>query len=356
MAYSSTSARVAAVFAALSLAAAACSGGDEATADTTAATEAPTTQTTAAPTTTTTAKPRSVTDGAPFTGLPVPAGVDLSGPALAVKIDNHPDARPQTGLDQADMVMEMRAEGVTRFLAVFHSQQPSPVGPVRSSRTSDFDLLRGLSMPLYASSGGNNYVASGLRSLPIYPITALTTNAYFRDNVHAAPHNLYANTPDLFALAPEEAGPPSPWFSYRAEGADLPTTATPVTGPVIVAYPGGPIVTNTWDSATNGWLRTQDGRPHTTIDGDQLSPENVVIMETVYVVSPADSASPELVSIGSGKAYVLTAGHVIEGRWERELAEDPPTLTDDSGDPILLTPGRTWILYPEDAGTLLPES
>ncbi len=254
------------------------------------------------------------------------------------------------------MVIEMRAEGVTRFLAVFHSQNPSPIGPVRSSRTSDFDLLKGLSEPLYASSGGNNYVASGLRSLPITAVTALTEKLYFRDNIHAAPHNLYANSEDLFALAPEGAKTPTPWFAYRAEGTDLPDSATAITGPVTIAFPGGPIVTHTWDAATSGWLRTQDGRPHTTIDGDQLSPENVVIMETVYVQSPADAISPELVSVGSGKLYVLTDGHVIEGRWERETAEVPPTLTDDDGDPILLTPGRTWVLYPEDAGTLLPQS
>lgn len=349
----SNTARLFAVFTALSLTAAACSGGDEATVETTVETTTP--PTTEAPVETT-EKPAPFVGGAPFTGLEAADGVDLNRPALAVKIDNHPDARPQSGLDQADMVIEMRAEGVTRFLAVFHSQNPSPIGPVRSSRTSDFDLLKGLSEPLYASSGGNNYVASGLRSLPITAVTALTEKLYFRDNIHAAPHNLYANSEDLFALAPEGAKTPTPWFAYRAEGTDLPDSATAITGPVTIAFPGGPIVTHTWDAATSGWLRTQDGRPHTTIDGDQLSPENVVIMETVYVQSPADAISPELVSVGSGKLYVLTDGHVIEGRWERETAEVPPTLTDDDGDPILLTPGRTWVLYPEDAGTLLPQS
>ncbi len=353
MTNSSKTSRLFAVLVALSLGAAACSGGDEATVETTVATTTP--PTTEAPTTTE-APPEPYTGGAPFTGLEAAAGIDLNRPALAVKIDNHPDARPQTGLDKADMVLEMRAEGVTRFMAVFHSQDASPIGPVRSSRTSDFDLLKGLSEPLYASSGGNNYVASGLRGLPIIAVTALTEKLYFRDNIHAAPHNLYANSEDLFELTPVNSTHPTGWFSYRGEGTDLPDSAVAITGPVTIAYPGGPIVTHTWDAATSGWLRTQDGRPHTTVDGDQLSPENVVIMETVYVQSAADAVSPELVSVGSGKLYVLTDGHVIEGRWERETAEEPPTLTDDDGDPILLTPGRTWVLYPEDAGTLLPQS
>lgn len=341
---------------AVSLLAASCSGSDADSADTTAA---PTTTSevateTTSEATTTTASAQAVDGGAPLTGEEIAVGTDLSYPALAVKIDNHPDARPQTGIDMADVVFEMRAEGVTRFMAVFHSQQPSPIGPVRSSRTSDFDLIRGLSNPLYASSGGNDYVARGLRSLPMYGVTALTSRAYFRGTDHRAPHNLYANSPDLFSLAPDDAGPPTPWFKYRAEGTDLVSTARPITGAVTIAYKEGPIVTHTWDEATGGWLRTQDGRPHTTVEGDQLSPENVVIMAAKYIVSPADSASPELISVGGGTLYVLTDGNAIEGTWTRETAESAPVLLDADGTEILLTPGRTWVLYPEEGQVRLP--
>ncbi|MEL6984491.1 MAG: DUF3048 domain-containing protein, partial [Actinomycetota bacterium] len=151
---------------------------------------------------------------APYTGLPTDPEV-LDRSALVVKVDNHPRARPQTGLDQADIVFDLRAEGVTRFAAVFHSQIPDPVGPVRSSRTSDFDLLRGLDNPLYASSGANDYVASGLRSLPIVELTNRTRGEYFRDFGRPAPHNLYVNGTDLYALAPDDLPEPQPWFPYR---------------------------------------------------------------------------------------------------------------------------------------------
>ncbi len=292
-----------------------------------------------------------VTDGAPLTGVPAPAGVDLDRPALAVKIDNHPDARPQAGLDQADLVFEARVEGITRFLAIFHSQAPSPVGPVRSSRTSDFDVLRGLNTPLYSSSGGNDYVANALKSLPIYSVTALSRTEYFRDGSRPAPHNLYTNAPDLFALAPDSAEPPTAWFSYRLPTTSLPDTATPTAGPVTVAYRSGPNVTFTWDAALEGWARTQDGRPHTSNTGDQLAPENVVIMVADYVTSPADASSPELVSVGTGQLFVLTDGAVIEGSWSRDAADAKPVLTDTAGDPIALTPGITWVLYPESGNT-----
>jgi hypothetical protein len=289
---------------------------------------------------------------APLTGM---AGEgDLDRPALAAKIDNHPNARPQTALDQADLVFEARAEGVTRFLAVFHSESPSPFGPVRSSRTSDFDLLRGLDTPLYSSSGGNDYVANGLRSLPIIEVTAISQSSYFRDGSRPAPHNLFVNADDLFALAGDDAIAPSPWFDYRTAGEALNDSAAMTEGSVTIRYRGSPVVTHTWSSARAGWLRTQDGRPHTTVTGDQLAPENVVVLVTSYVTSAADSASPELVSVGSGQAFVLTDGAVIEGTWNRPTASDKPELIDLDGQPIKLTPGRTWVLYPESGQVDIP--
>lgn len=346
---------------AASLVAASCSNssdvevGDSTTTTTESVQETTTTEA-VEETTTTEAGPDLVTDGAPLTGLPIDAGVSLDHPALAVKIDNHPDARPQSGLEAADLVFEMRVEGITRFLAVFHSQQPTPVGPVRSSRTSDFGLLRGLDNPLYASSGGNDYVASALRDLPIYSVTAMSRTEYFRDGSRPAPHNLYTNTPDLFELAPADATAPEPWFSYRSDGSPLPGSARPITEAVTIAYRTGPLITHTWDESLGGWARTADGRPHTDVDGDQLAPENVVIMVASYVTSPADSRSPELVSTGTGQAFVLTAGNVIEGTWSRETVGDKPVLLDSAGQPVALTPGRTWVLFPESGNVRLPTS
>ena len=332
---------------------AACSSGEDevvassepapsTTASTTTTTEPPTTTTTVE--TTTTIDPRSI---APLTGVVVASDVDLDRPALVLKIDNHPNARPQTGLDQADIVFDLRAESVTRFTAVFHSRIPDPAGPIRSSRTSDFDLLRGLDNPLYGSSGGNDYVISALRSIETIAVTNQTRSEYFRQGGRPAPHNLYVNGSDLYALAPDEVTRPDPWFTYRAEDEPLADTAVPAAGEVTVAFRGGPTVGFTWDPAVPGWRRTQSGSPHTTVDGLQLAPQNVVIMVTSYVVSPADPVSPELVSTGSGELLVLTDGHVVSGTWERQDATDKPTLLDSAGQPISLVPGQTWVLYPE---------
>ncbi len=283
----------------------------------------------------------------PFTGLIAPNAEAISRPVLMVKVDNHPRARPQTGLDKADMVFDVRAEGVTRFAAVFQSVVPDPVGPVRSSRTSDFDLLLGFERPLYASSGGNANVAAGFRRLPIVEVTNLTRREYFRNSGRPPPHNLFVNASDLYALAPEDISPPEPWFTFAGPDRLLPEGAQPLTGPVTVNFRGSPVVTHTWDPTLKGWLRTQDGNPHVTSNGEQLAPENVVIVVTDYGASSADPRSPDVRSTGSGSLVVLTDGHAIVGTWQRDKATDPFMLLDTGGDDIELSPGRTWILMPE---------
>lgn len=295
-------------------------------------------------------------DAYPLTGRPAPNSDAATRPVLMMKIDNHPRARPQVGLYLADLVFDLRAEGVTRFAAVFQSAIPDPVGPVRSSRTSDFDLLRGFDQPLYGSSGGNANVAAGLRSLPIVELTNLTRREYFRNRSRPAPHNLFVNGSELYGLAPDNVPAPKPWFRFGPRGRNLGSTAVAVTGPVTVSFRGSPVVTHTWDGSVGGWLRTQDGKPHMSIDEAQgteiqLAPANVVVMVTDYQASPADPRSPEVRSTGDGPAVVLTDGRAVVGSWQRESATDPLALVDGNGDEVTLTFGQTWVLMAEKGQT-----
>ncbi len=329
-------------------------GADEA-ADTTTTTAAPTTTvpTTVSTTTTTVAPPTTTTtipaEPAPLTGASAETEAP-DRPAIAIKIDNHPSARPQIGLSDADLVFDLRAEGVTRFMAVFHSSVPPEVGPVRSSRTSDFDLLRGLDNPLYASSGGNANVMGAVGGLPVFAVTNHSRREYYRHDDRPRPHNLFVDPEVLYDVVGEaaaEVGPPEAWFDYRDDGDVLPDSAAPSTG-IEVDFTNSPTVGFTWDPARAGWSRTQDGAEHLdAATGEQLAPENVVVMVTTYGVSSADPSSPEVRSVGSGPLVVLTDGHRVDGTWERVDAAAKPVLVADSGEPIALSPGRTWVLYPE---------
>ena len=340
--------RTAAAVLLATLAVAACAGGgNDLAVDTPPPAPDPQVTTPVAPVTTSTTEVQGPA-AAPLTGELVDDADLLERPALFLKIDNHPAALPQQGLDEADLVIEMLAEfQLSRFAAVFHSTAPEHVGPVRSSRTSDFDLLRAFDSPLYGSSGGNDNVLAGMASLPVHAVTAHShTEEYYRDPSRSVPHNLYVDTEDLFALAPDDADAPSPWFSYRAEGDALPAPARPAEGRVTVRW-GFP-VTFEWDEERQGWRREQDGDPHELANGSVVAPPNVVILTAAYGTSSADPNSPELQSVGEGEALVLTAGHLIPGRWVRSSPQDPPSLFAEDGTPIALTPGQTWVLWPRD--------
>jgi len=298
-----------------------------------------------------TAAPASTPSGppSPLTGLPSANAATLGRPALVVKINNHPLARPQIGLNQADVVFEEEVEGITRFAAVFQSTDSTPVGPVRSARTSDVDIVAQLSHPLFAWSGGNAGVQRAISRADLTDVGASAhyePGGFFRDNRGhpgiAVEHTLFADTVKLFAEAPAGQGAPAPLFTYRAAG--VASTGDAV-GTVKLAMDGTP-VEYTWDANVKGWARTEYGTPHVDDKGVRVAPANVVILFTNYRRSPADPKSPEAITIGHGDAWVLTDGKIVKGTWDRPDGAKPATLTDASGQAIALTPGRTWVELP----------
>ena len=156
--------------------------------------------------------------GYPLTGLPITDKAAASRVALAVKIDNHPASRPQTGLNKADIVFEENVESLTRFAAVFHSQGSDPVGPIRSGRTQDIDILASFNKPLFAWSGGNYRVTKVVNASTMVNVgysASRGKGGYYREKTMKAPHNLYAKTSNLWTLAPEGSAAPNPQLLFR---------------------------------------------------------------------------------------------------------------------------------------------
>jgi hypothetical protein len=272
-------------------------------------------------------------------------------PALAVKIDNAPAARPQTGLSSADIIFEEQVEGnITRFVALFHSKQPGVVGPVRSARTSDFDILANLGFPLFANSGANANVLRGIAEAPVRDAGASRLSGpYSRDGSRRAPHNLYADTDAVWASF-NATDPPPFAFEYLLD--DEVSNGSPVSA-VGVSY-GGTRGTFEWDEETELWLRSTDGAAHMDAGTDeQVGVTNVVIQFTEYRPSSADIRSPEAVTVGSGEVWVLSGGEVIQGRWERASPEAPTFFRRGDGRAIRLQPGTTWVALPPPGGASL---
>src|SRR5258706_2246677 len=322
---------------------------------------APTTTTTTSLVTTTTAPPQLY----PLTGLPATDPSKLTRPALVVKIDNADgagsnSARPQMGLNQADVVYEEMVEGsVTRLAAVFHCDDSDRVGPVRSARTTDVAVFTPLNRPLYAWSGANAAFAAIIRASNLIDVGYdAAPDAYGRrnDNGHIAPHNLYSSTPALFGLAPPDALPPSPLFPYRAAGEALNASATPV-GLVNIQFGGGagsaPVDWG-WDAANGVFLRNQKESPDVDEAGVQVTAQNIVIEFVGYhntgYVDPSGAPVPEGDLVGSGECWILTNGMIIQGTWTKPSVEAITAYTDAAGAPIKLTPGRTWVELPPIGG------
>ena len=278
---------------------------------------------------------------APLTGAQAPDESVIGRPALVVKIDNHPKSRPQWGLNQADIVFEENVEQLTRFAAVYHSQGSDPVGPIRSGRLQDINLLASFNGPLFAWSGGNAQVSAAIRKSTMVDLSHSSANeagGFRRESSRVAPHNLVAETSKLWTLAPADAKPPVPQFEYRADGETVPTDSKPA-GAVKISMDGVDIMWE-WSPENLTFVRSQDDKPHVDMQDVRINAQNVVVVSVVYAKS---GSSPVAKSVGSGEVWVYTAGKLIQGSWERLDPFKPFVFKDTKGAVIKLTPGRTWV-------------
>ena len=317
-------------------------GGDD------AADPPPTTSSTSSTTTSSTTT-TSVPTGPylPLTGEPVDADSPLlEQAAIVVKISNNESVQDNwQGIDQADIVIEERIEAnATRFAAVFHSVLPEAVGPIRSGRTSDLDLLTNLGTPILVYSGANPSVTGQLRSLEDEGLVTLVvdrgTNVdLVRDNDFSRPDNLFSNLVEIEADYRETAGVAAPLFEYRHADSDERAIGTLGEG---VTVEGADSVSFVWDEA-RGYVRVQNGEVHDTLDETPFVFDNVVVLEVEYTPSTFAPGSVDAETVGGGPLNLLIGGKRYEGTWARESRTAAYEFFDSAGEPLLLDPGQTWM-------------
>ena len=313
--------------------------------------------TTQAPVATPSPEPTPEPDRWPLTGV---ATDELTQrPALAVKVENSTMARPQTGLAEADVVWEEMVEGgITRFNAVYHSQLPGTVGPIRSVRPMDAAIVAPLGGPQVISGGQPLF----LQELGAAGVQLISHDAgargFARSAERRAPHNLYG-TPEIFLEQSATTDPPPEQFHFAPDPQDA--TAVRQGEPVLgldLAFPAS-APGWTWDGSAGAWLREESGTPAVGADGEQLTATNVVVLRVEIVASAgrdqSGNAVPETVLTGGGDAVVVTGGRLVEATWEKETAADPVELVTADGTPVLLAPGTTWVeLVPRERGRVTP--
>jgi hypothetical protein len=285
-----------------------------------------------------------------LTGEDIEPG-SLARPALSAKIDNHPSARPQVGLDETDIVFEELVEGgMTRYVAIWHSKLPAEIGPVRSVRPMDPEIVSPFG-GVFAYSGGQVRFVQMMQAAPVYnaihgqPDTDAT---FYRTTAKVAPHNVLVKAQELIAEHLDKAAPPK-MFDYAASLAE----ATAVVGgsPAAVVntrFSGFSSPSWEWDGTQNKFLRFQtNGAADSASSGNQIAATNVVVL-FVGIDVIEDIPTTRLVS--QGKGYVATGGSIIEINWIKATAESPIVLTTNSGEAVLLAKGNTWIeLLPNDS-------
>jgi hypothetical protein len=285
----------------------------------------------------------------PLTGEPIDDVSEIPDrPALVVKISNAPSSvLPQAGLNSADIVFhEVINDASTRLAAVFHSGSADPVGPIRSGRAQDINLLLSLNRPLFAWSGGNRAVTRAIEGSDLIDLSFLKTSGYYRRSSRRGPNDLYSSTDVLWVNTPDDAEQPPQVFGYLRQGEEL--SGSPATE-ITVKLDS---ITSQWtyDPDSNGYYRDQNGSEHNTETSDGVErvwARNVVVMMADYSRNTFDG-NPDAQVLGSNPVYIFTGGTVRSGTWLRFAATDGFSFFDTVEDLNLLglQPGRTWVEIP----------
>ena len=319
------------------------------------ATPSPTLEPTASPSPTpeptSTPEPTPVLVPAPLTGRPV-TEEEAQRHVIAVMVDDHPAARPQSGFSSASVVWQAPAEGgVPRYMLLFQEEIPGNVGPIRSAR-SYYVSWAAEWRALYAHVGGSPQALATLqaRGSGQYVYNAdqyrWGTRYFWRIPQRYAPHNVYTDGKHLRRLADQlgaEDGPVEPAWRFAA---DLPLLTSPRGGRITLTYNYN-TVRYDYDRWTNTYLRrvSAEGKQHDADTDERVAPKNVVIMVVHFSALNDGSHKGRLGAdiIGSGTAWIATNGKTIKGTWKKTSTKAPTRFYDRNGEPVTLTIGQTFI-------------
>jgi hypothetical protein len=289
----------------------------------------------------------------PLTGLPVPAAAALQQP-IAVMIDDHVDARPQSGFNAASIVWQAPAEGgIPRYMLIFQDHVPTSVGPVRSSREYYIEWAAEW-RAMYVHAGGSpqalqTLIAKG-RGQWVYNADEYRWGGRYlwRAKTRAAPHNVYTDGQHLRDLAALLGAADEPLKAVWSFGPDAALGRRPDGGQITVTYPYESI-TYRYDAATNRYVR-YIGKSKTpqvdAADGKVVAPSNVVILRMFF--GPLHDGHPEKFrlearNVGKGQAWIATNGRTVKGTWSKASVTAPTLLFGPDGNPITLAAGQTFV-------------
>ncbi len=284
----------------------------------------------------------------PLTGESAASAEAVRVRVVSIKIENGPEARPQTGLQMADVVYETVTEGgVTRFNAIFHSRNPAKVGSVRSARLSDTYVVPQYKA-LFAFSGASTFVNGRIARTSIENLSedAGVTRPYVRSRDKPRPHNLYTGVDAMRAEGKRRGFPTAQdlrSFAFERRRVE----ATPTVTQISIPFSQANKVAWTYDPKARVYLRVNNGKMHTdAATGRQISARNVVVMwARIRGSGHSDSTGSETYDItlsGTNRVSVFRDGQRYDGIWSADRTS-PPQFKGEDGKLIKLGVGNTWI-------------
>lgn len=287
-------------------------------------------------------------------GAEIPKKMAKDAPAIAVKVENDPAARPQSGLEEADVVYEEIVEGgITRFMAIFHCGDSKKVGPVRSARFDDPKIALPFTNTL-AYSGANSIVQKELRKRRIMSITEGMKGApLFRDPAGSTSvHSVHANTKLLRKYAPKKAGPPAFGVFPRGPVGKGAKKAKAV----FINFEDGNTIEYAFRKGL--WYRSEGGTRFMAASGKQIAVPNLLVQEvrvdnSKKIVDIEGNPSPDIDLEGKGRALLFRDGRVVRGEWKIKKDGAPPVFTTRKGEAMTFADGPIWVeLVPSRRGNV----
>ena len=283
-------------------------------------------------------------------GIEVASKADLSKPVTAIMIENSPDARPHSGLKQAEVVYEAIAEGgITRFLTIFQQHKPQLIGPVRSLRMYYVDWLAPYQASV-AHVGGSHASLQEIRNGKYRDIDQFFNgSSYWRANDRRPPHNVYTSFEKLDALNAGKGYKSSQFTSFaRADGkaSDKPNAVN-----IDINFSSSWYNTHyDYDKASNTYLRSIGGQASNDREEGRLAPSVVIALHVNETTVMEDGWRQSIVTTGTGTATVFQNGTAAEYTWRKNDRFSPLELIDAAGKPVALNRGQTWIAAVPNSG------
>lgn len=288
----------------------------------------------------------------PLDGTMIDSATALKHP-LAIVIENHTDARPQSGLDKASIVYEAIAEGgITRFLALFSNNEAEKVGPVRSARTFFVDWAHGYNAFL-AHVGGNIDALDKIQAEKTLDLDQFRyPSSYWREYAAglATEHTMYTSTVKLREQAAKNNYSNANNFSlykFKDEPTETEKAVLPESQTVDLNISSAQYnVQFVYDKASNSYKRNMAGKPHTDkVSKNQINPKNVIVMTVARkaVLTRINEPGYEMTTVGTGTAKIFLDGKTITGKWKKNTSADREIFYDEAGNEIVFNRGSFWI-------------